>query len=78
MTTRNAFICEGSEFTIPIIVWKGEPSLFVDLCSKKQGWTVLFAPDCNSKRAKLRFIKDLKLWKHSVEISGFPCHSAFA
>ena len=46
MTTINAFICEGSEFTIPIIVWKGEPSLFVDLCSKKQGWTVLFAPDC--------------------------------
>ena len=23
-----------------------EPSLFLDLCSKKQGWPVLFAPDC--------------------------------
>ena len=32
----------------------------------------------NSKRAKLRFIKDLKLLKHSVKIYGFFCHSAFA
>ena len=54
MTTINAFICEGSEFTIPIIVWKGEPSQFVDLCSKKQGWTVLFAPDCNAPKESLQ------------------------
>ena len=48
MTTIDASIWETQESTMPLIVWTVQPSVFLDLQSKKQGWTDLFAPDCTS------------------------------